>query len=42
MIMQERQQTIFAHDPVTEITLGANVFEYSLGKEQSIHSTNKL
>jgi radical SAM superfamily enzyme YgiQ (UPF0313 family) len=33
MIMQERQQTIFAHDPVTEITLGANVFEYSLGKE---------
>jgi len=34
MIMQERQQTIFAHDPVTEITLGANVFEYSLGKEE--------
>ena len=34
MIMQERQQTIFAHDPVTEISLGANVFEYSLGKEQ--------
>jgi len=34
MIIQERQQTIFAHDPVTEISLGANVFEYSLGKEQ--------
>ena len=34
MIMQERQQTIFAHDPITEISLGANVFEYSLGKEQ--------
>ena len=34
MIMQERQQTIFAHDPVTEITLGANVFEYSSGKEE--------
>ena len=34
MIMQERQQTIFAHDPVTEISLSANVFEYSLGKEQ--------
>jgi hypothetical protein len=34
MIMQERQQTIFAHDPVTEITLGANVFEYALGKEE--------
>ena len=33
MIMQERQQTIFAHDPVTEIALGANVFEYALGKE---------
>ena len=33
MIMQERQQTIFAHDPVTEITLNANVFEYALGKE---------
>jgi hypothetical protein len=33
MIMQERQQTIFAHAPVTEITLGANVFEYALGKE---------
>ena len=33
MIAQERQQTIFAHDPTTEITLGANVFEYSLGKE---------
>jgi radical SAM superfamily enzyme YgiQ (UPF0313 family) len=33
MIMQERQQTIFAHDPVTEISLGANVFEYALGKE---------
>jgi putative methyltransferase len=33
MIMQERQQTIFAHDPTTKITLGANVFEYSLGKE---------
>jgi len=34
MIIQERQQTIFAHDTVTEISLGANVFEYSLGKEQ--------
>ena len=34
MIMQERQQTIFAHDPVTEITLNANVFEYALGKEE--------
>ena len=34
MIMQERQQTIFAHDLITEISLGANVFEYSLGKEQ--------
>jgi len=33
MIMQERQQTIFAHDTVTEISLGANVFEYALGKE---------
>ena len=33
MYVQERQQTIFAHDPVTEITLGANVFEYALGKE---------
>ena len=33
MLIQERQQTIFAHDPVTEITLGANVFEYALGKE---------
>ena len=41
MIMQERQQTIFAHDPVTEITLGANVFEYSLGKEElHIQPTN--
>ena len=29
MLMQERQQTIFAHDPSTEMTLGANVFEYS-------------
>ena len=34
MLMQERQQTIFAHDPITEITLGANVFEYALGKEE--------
>ena len=33
MIAQERQQTIFAHDATTEISLGANVFEYSLGKE---------
>mgnify|MGYP003633775521 FL=1 len=34
MIMQERQQTIFAHAPTTKITLAANVFEYSLGKEE--------
>jgi len=34
MIIQERQQTIFAHDPTTEITLKANVFEYALGKEE--------
>jgi len=34
MYIQERQQTIFAHDPVTEITLGANVFEYALGREE--------
>ena len=33
MIMQERQQTIFEHEPVSEITLNANIFEYSLGKE---------
>ena len=43
MIAQERQQTIFAHDPTTEITLGANVFEYALGKEplkiQTTHYT---
>ena len=36
MIMQERQQTIYAHAPVTEITLGANVFEYATGKEDLI------
>ena len=42
MIMQERQQTIFAHDPVTEITLGANVFEYALGKEELSNTTNRL
>ena len=36
MIMQERQQTIFAHDDCTDITLNGNVFEYSLGKEKLI------
>ena len=36
MMIQERQQTIFEHDPVTELTLGANVFEYALGKEDLI------
>jgi len=36
MIMQERQQTLYAHAPITEITLGANVFEYALGKEDLI------
>jgi len=36
MLIQERQQTIFAHEPVTELTLGANVFEYALGKEDLI------
>lgn len=36
MIMQERQQTIFAHDKTTDITLKGNVFEYALGKENLI------
>ena len=34
MIAQERQQTIFDHADTTEITLNANVYEYSLGKEE--------
>jgi hypothetical protein len=34
MIVQERQQTIFEHADTTEITLNANVYEYSLGKEE--------
>jgi len=36
MIIQERQQTSYDHPPTTEITLGANVFEYALGKEELV------
>ena len=39
MIIQELQQTVFEHKHLTEVTLSANVYEYSLGKKLNIKPT---